>query len=454
MTTPRRTRPVPSEAAGSIGTVLPLPDVESLDLESLDLESLVPNAAPATPSISSRAFWAQPASVRSSTFADLRRTAPVSYQDPSDFSLAPQKHGFWAVTRHVDVQYVSRHSDIFCSARGVGLGDVPVELLELNASFLVMDPPRHTDMRRIVSSAFTPRRVAQLNDDIVAEAHRIVDAFVERGGGDVVEDLAMKLPLWTISRMMGVPESMRAELYRAAEGQIAAQDPEFVTEGKDSATVAIESAMTLHHLVAELVAARRAQPGDDILSTLVDSKIDGEPLSDQILGGIFVLFATAANDTTRTSTSHGVRLFAAYPGEWERLRADPSLLPSAVEEIVRYATPVIHFRRTATRDTELAGVAITQGDAVVMFYESANQDETVFDAPERFDIARDPNPHVAFGGGGSHFCLGASLARAQLRALFARLAERVATIQASEPEYLRSNFVHGIKRMPVAVTAR
>ncbi len=429
-------------------------DVKDTDVKDTDVENTAPNAALTAPSLSQRAFWAQPASERAPVFAELRRTAPVSYQEPSVFSLAPQKSGFWAVTRLADVQYVSRHPDLFCSAQGVGLGDVPVDLLELNASFLVMDPPRHTEMRRIVSSAFTPRRIARLDDGIVAEANRIVDAFVERGGGDVVGDLAMKLPLWTISNMMGIPESMRAEFYRAAEGQIAAQDPEFATEGKDSTTVAIESAMTLHRLAGELIAARRAHPGDDVLSTLVSSTIDGEPLSDQMLGGIFVLFATAANDTTRTSTSHGVRLFAANPGEWERLQADLSLLPSTIEEIVRCASPVIHFRRTATRDTELAGVPLTAGAPVVMFYESANQDEAAFDAPERFDIARDPNPHVGFGGGGVHFCLGASLARAQLRALFGRLAERAATIQTGEAEYLTSNFVNGVKRMPVTVTAR
>lgn len=406
------------------------------------------------PSLSSREFWAQPRAGRAAYFADLRRTAPVSRHEPSAFTLAPQKGGFWAVTRHADVQQVSRNSEVFCSGQGVGLGDLPTEILELNASFLVMDPPRHTAIRRIVSGAFTPRRVALLDEVITAEARRIVDEFVERGGGDVVEDLAMKLPLWAISTMMGVPVSMHAEFYQAAEGQIAAQDPDYAEAGRDSASVALESATTLHRLAAELVTSRRENPTDDILSTLVVAKIDGEPLDDHLLRSIFVLFATAGNDTTRTSTSQGIRLLAENPGEWQRLSADPSLLPSAIEEIIRYATPVIHFRRTATRDTELAGVAIAAGDPVVMFYESANYDEAVFDAPERFDITRDPNPHVGFGGGGAHFCLGASLARSQLRAIFSRLVERVATIEVGEPSYLVSNFVNGIKRMPVSVTSR
>jgi cytochrome P450 len=413
----------------------------------------VPGSTPA-PSLSTRSFWSQPAAERAPYFAELRRTEPVHYCEPTVFSLAPQTKGFWAVTRHIDVQLVSRRPDLFCSGQGVGLGDIPPDLLELNASFLVMDAPRHTELRRIVSGAFTPRRVAQLDDAIGAEARRIVDEFVERGSGDVVQDLAMKLPLWTISTMMDVPESVREELYHAAEGQIASQDPEFSTGGKDSGTVALESAIALHQLATDLVAERRKNPGDDILSTLVQSEVDGEPLSDLMLGAIFVLFATAGNDTTRTSTSQGIRLFAANPGQWRRLAGDPALLGTAIEEIVRYSTPVIHFRRTATRDTELAGVPIAAGDAVVMFYESANHDDAAFEAPATFDIARDPNPHVGFGGGGPHFCLGASLARAQLRALFGRLIERVATIEVGQAEYLASNFVNGIKRMPVTVTAR
>jgi cytochrome P450 len=403
-----------------------------------------------TSPLSTMAFWAKPASERAATFAELRRTEPVSFHEPTQFGLVPQEKGFWALTRHAEVQHVSRTPQTFCSGQGVGLGDVPIELLELNASFLVMDAPRHTALRRVVSGAFTPRRVAALTDAIEGEATRIVDRFVEAGGGDVVRDLSMHLPLWTISNMLGVPESLRAELYEAAEGQLAAQDPEY---GQDDAiTFAIESATTMHRIAGELVAARRSEPGDDILSALVQAELDGEPLSDQMLGGIFVLMATAGNDTTRQSTSHGLRLFAEHPGQWKRLVADPALLAIAVEEIVRCATPVIHFRRTATADTELAGVPIAQGDAVVLFYESANRDEAAFDEPERFDVGRDPNPHVGFGGGGAHFCLGANLARAQLRALFGRLAQRVAAVEVGPADHLTSNFVNGIKRMPVTVT--
>jgi cytochrome P450 len=277
---------------------------------------------------------------------------------------------------------------------------------------------------------------------------------VERGSDDIVEHLSMWLPLWTISEMMGVPESMRDEFVHAAETQVAAQDPEFRTPGQDAMTVMLEATQTLHRLAGELVTARRARPTDDVFSTLVHAEVDGEPLSDQMLGGIFVLFAVAGNDTTRNSTSHGVRLFAENPDQWDRLRDEPDLLPSAVEEIVRCATPVIHFRRTATQKTEIDGHPIAEGDPVVMFYESANRDEAVFADADRFDITRNPNPHVGFGGGGPHFCLGANLARAQLLALFRRLSVRVASFEVGEPAYLLSNFIHGIKRMPVTVTRR
>jgi cytochrome P450 len=404
--------------------------------------------------ISSLEFWSQPDSERALTFAQLRRDAPVSFQAPSDFGSVRSARGFWAVTRHADVQHVSRTPQLFCSGQGVGLGEVPIELLELNASFLVMDAPAHSKLRRVVSGAFTPKRVARLTDEITEEASRIVDTFVEQGGGDVVQDLSMKLPLWTISKILGIPKSLQAELYRAAEAQIAAQDPEFSSEGSAPGSVAVEAGKTMHRIAAELVAARRANASEDVLSMLVHSRIDGEALSDQVLRGVFVLFATAGNDTTRTTTSHGIKLFGDHPEQWSRLVADRSTIDSAVEELVRFATPVIHFRRTATADTELAGAQIAKGDAVVMFYESANRDETIFSNPDRFDITRNPNPHLGFGGGGPHFCLGANLARTQLRALFSRLAERAVAIEAGEPEYLKSNFVNGIKRMPVLVTAR
>jgi cytochrome P450 len=413
----------------------------------------MPETVPAVPDISDAGFWAQPPDQRAHAFAELRQVAPVSYQKPSNLGLAPSARGYWAVTRHADVVHVSRNPELYCSGKGVGLTDIDPELMELNASFLMMDPPRHTKVRKVVSGAFTPRRVAALEEAITSEANRVVDEFVASGGGDVVPGLSRRLPLWTISSMLGVPESMQEALYDAAEGQVAAQDPEFAASGKDSVAMAIESSIALHGLAAELIAMRREAAGDDILSTLVHSEVDGESLTDQVLGGIFVLFSVAGNDTTRNSTSHGIKLFSDNPEQWQRLRADRSLLDSAVDEIVRCATPVIHFRRTTTTEVELGGARIPSGDAVVMFYESANRDDAVFADPFRFDVARNPNPHVGFGGGGPHFCLGAHLARVQLRALFGRLCDRVDSFDAGQPDYLVGNFVNGIKRMPVSLVA-
>jgi cytochrome P450 len=333
------------------------------------------------------------------------------------------------------------------------LDDTPVDL-ESKASFLVMDPPRQTAMRRVVNGAFTPKRVTQLQDRIEAEATRIVDEFVEGGSGDVVQDFSRKLPLWTICEILGVPESMRIALSTATELLIHAQDAGFSGLSADGGMAALRAGTVIHRTARALIADRRAHPGDDILSALVHSELDGEPVSDQILRNIIVLFITAGNETTRNTTSSAFKLFADHPDQWSLLANDRALVGSAVEELVRCASPVIHFRRTATADTVLGGVDIAKGDHVVMFYESANRDEAVFDEPETFDITRHPNPHVGFGGGGPHFCIGANLARAELRALFTRLAERVAAITAEEPCYLASNGINGnnrIDRMPVAV---
>jgi cytochrome P450 len=405
------------------------------------------------PDVSSFSFWSQPAAQRSFTFEQLRRTAPVSFQKPPDFGAVGDSPGFWAVTRHADVITVSRNPDLFCSSQGIGMGDTSADMLELNASFPVMDPPQLTALRRVVSGAFTPKRVAQLEHRIAVEAEHIVDEFVENGGGDVVEGFSRKLPLWTICEILGVPESMRARLSVSAEALIAADDQATTEKEEGRGPTALKAGMDIHRMARALIADRRSNPGDDVLSDLVHSTLDGEPLSAQILRNIFALFLTAGNDTTRNSTSVGCKLFADNPAQWSLLVRDRTMIAPAVEELVRCVTPVIHFGRTARADTVLGGAEIAEGDSVVMFYESANRDESVFQDPENFDIARNPNPHLGFGGGGVHFCLGANLARAELRALFTRLAERATSIEVGEPDYLVSNFFNGIKAMPVRVVA-
>jgi len=406
-----------------------------------------------TPCLSDRAFWSRPASERATTFAELRRVSPVSLQPASDVGPSVGKP-YWAVTRHADVQYVSRHPALFESGQGVGLADVPQELLELTGSFIVMDAPRHTTLRRLVSAVFTPKRIARLAAAITSQAAVFVDQFVEMGRGDIVEDLATKLPFWTFCTMMGVPDEMRADLYVAVEAQIRSLDMGAADTSSDGRVSAAEGVMTMHRMARLLVVERRANPGDDILSALADSRVDGKPLSARELGALFVLFATAGYDTTRSVTSHGVKLFADNPEQWARLTRDAELVSPAVEEVIRCATPAIHFRRTATGRTRLADVDIMENEWVVLFYESANRDETVFPDPERFDVSRSPNPHVGFGGGGPHICIGAGLARVQLRALFARLSARVAAIEVGPPVYLQSPFHHDVKSMAVWVTLR
>ena len=401
--------------------------------------------------ISTQAFWAQPASVRADTWAQLRAHAPVSFQPAADFGTPPSTRGYWAVTTADLVTHVSRNADVFCSGQGVNLEELPPEVLETGASFLVMDAPRHTAIRGIVSRAFTPRRIAELDLAINTKSAEIVRDFVAAGGGDAVADFARELPLWTISTMMGVPDDMRDAMYEAAEVTIQAHDPDLLPEGQDRVAVTMEAATTLFGIAFQLASERRSNPGDDLISAIVESDVEGG-LDDQMIASIFLLFAVAGNDTTRNSTSHGLKLLSDHPDQWQAVKADPDrLIKPMVEEIIRYATPVIQFRRTATRDVELGGRQISEGDKVVMFYESANKDEAAFESASTFDVTRDPNRHVGFGGGGPHFCLGANLARAQLRDLFTHLAAANVNIEAGEPRYLKSHFINGIVDMPVSV---
>jgi len=400
--------------------------------------------------LSTREFWMQPSTQRASYFAAMRRAAPVACCPPPRFGSFPAEQRYWAVTRFEDVVHVSRQPEQFCSGKGVTLDNLPVELLEMSSAFLIMDAPRHTELRRVVSSAFTPRRVAALEEAIDERAKQIVDEFVEAGGGDVTQ-LAARLPLWTISQMLGMPDSMHAEMWRAVD--LLSDGLDVRTDNPESQMASqMEGASAVFGMAAELATARRHHPTGDLVSVLLEGSFEGRPLTDQMIGSIFLLFGFAGNDTTRTAIGHGVRLFAESPDQWNALRADVNgTIRAAVEEIFRCATPVIQFRRTATTSTELNGQAIAEGDQVVLFFESANQDETEFAHPAQFNIGRDPNHQVAFGGGGPHFCLGANLARAELRALFRHLAARCEVLEAGTPDYLASGFINGISKMDVTL---
>jgi cytochrome P450 len=312
-----------------------------------------------------------------------------------------------------------------------------------------MDAPRHTKLRGLVSSAFTPRQVRRIEDGIRERATTIVEEAGPTGGGDFVELIAKKLPLWTISDMIGVPEADRERVVHAADTLVTVTDPEIA--GDASPLEALGSALwTLTEFATELAAEREKHPGDDLMTALVQAEIDGDKLTHPEIAAFFVLLSVAGNDTTRHTTSHAMRALTVNPDQRELL---PEHIDTAVEEFVRWATPVLTFRRTATRDVELHGQKIAEGEKVVLFYHSGNRDDDAFPDPWRFDVTRDPNHHVGFGGGGPHYCLGASLARTQLRSIFTELLERVPDIQADEPELFKgAAFIHGVKRMPCSFT--
>lgn len=401
--------------------------------------------------ISSLRFWRQSARRRDETFAVLRRERPVTFHPPPEGGLMPLERGFWAVVRHADVRFVSFHPELFSSAKGMVMEDAPMQLVEQLASFIVMDDPRHARLRRLVSKAFTPRQVARIEEQIRRQAREIVSTALVAAEFDAVEQIAMRLPLATISSMVGIPESRREAVYHAANVVVGTNDPDLVTPGRELEELATAIG-NLHIIATDLIRRRRAVPEPDLLTALVEAEVDGTRFTDEEIAGFFCLLTVAGNDTTRNSISHGLQAFATYPDQWARMRSDlDRFIAPAVEEIVRWATPAIHMRRVATQDTEVGDQPIHEGDNVVMFYESANRDEAVFADPWAFDIGREPNEHFGYGGGGIHYCLGASLARAQLRAVFSELATRVAEFDTDEPEYLVGNFIHGVKRLQCRV---
>jgi cytochrome P450 len=407
--------------------------------------------------LADRAFWAQSAADRDRAFDVLRRERPVARYRAADSPLLPpddDSPGFWAVTRHADVRMVSRAPDVFCSGKGVILDDVPEMLLEASQSFLAMDAPRHTQIRGLVSKAFTPRQMRRIEAEIAAQATRIVDDFLETGEGDFVQLVSMRLPMMTINALLGVPEADQARLARAADEMVGWNDPELVGD-EEPIDLLTNGLVTVHEAAEELIALRRAQPADDLMSALVQAEVDGERLTDAEIGAFLVLLTVAGNDTSRHTTSEAVAaLWRDFPDQRRVLCEDvPGRIEAAIEECLRWTTPVMTFRRTATRDTEIAGQPIAAGDKVVMIYRAANRDEDVFADPYAFDVLRSPNRHVAFGGGGPHFCLGASLARTQLRCIVAELLTRVDALELGDSEYLVANFISGMKRMPVRVRA-
>jgi cytochrome P450 len=402
--------------------------------------------------LSSPDFWDQPAEVRDEAFAVLRREAPISQHKAPEDLLGIGEYDdrpYWAIVRHEDVRSISRDPERFCSSQGVQFGDAPPEMLEASQSFLAMDAPRHTKLRKLVSAAFTPRQVKRIEDGIRANAARIIEEAGPTGGGDFVELIAKRLPLQTISDMIGVPEADRERVVTAADTLVTVLDPD-VSGDRPLLEVLGGALWTLTEFATQLAAEREKSPQDDLMTALVQAEVDGDRLTHAEIAAFFVLLSVAGNDTSRHTTSHAMRALTLTPEQGALLRGDPAArMEVAVEEFVRWATPVLTFRRTTTTDVELHGTTIPAGEKVVLFYHSANRDEDAFDDPWRLDVTRDPNRHVGFGGGGPHYCLGASLARTQLRAIFTELYTRLPDIEAGEPEmYKGGAFIHGVKRMP------
>jgi len=381
-------------------------------------------------------------------FAWLRRNAPVYWHE---YGGEPGWPGFWAVTRHADVGHVSRHADAFSSTRRLALfGETPEAEIELQRLMMLnMDPPQHTRQRAFVNRGFTPRLIGRLAKHIREICDTLIDEVVPRGTADFVTDVAAQLPLHVICELVGAPVTDRAWIFEKSNMLVGFDDPEF----RQSPEEGIQAAAEIYAYAGELAARRREQPADDIVTRLLQPNEAGEVLSTDEFDLFFLLLTVAGNETTRNAASGGMLAFFEHRDQWRRLLDDPGLIPAAAEEIVRWVSPVNLFRRTATCDTEIGGQAIAEGDKVVVFYASANRDDAVFADPDVFDIGRDPNPHVGFGGGGPHFCLGRHLAALELRVLLQTLAERMPDIELDgEVSRLRSNFLNGIKHMPVRFT--
>jgi cytochrome P450 len=400
--------------------------------------------------LSDPAFWAGSPATREAGFARLREQDPVSWHRQPESTLGPtaEDAGFWAVTGWGDIRTVSRDPGRFCSGQGRLLDDIPPELLDQFESIIAMDDPAHARLRRLVSSAFSPRTMRTLERRIAADAQAVIDDLGEDRDGDFVDRVAKRLPMLTVLRMLGVTDDRDAELLaELTEGVVCYSDHEALG-GREPAEVMGQLLATIHELAGTMARARRERPAEDVMSALVHAEVDGRRLQEGELVAFFTLLSIAGNDTTKQTTSIAMRTLCEHPDQRRTLQEElDGRIDSAVEEFVRWATPVAVQRRTATREVELAGRRIGAGEKVALLLSSGNRDRAVFAEADRFDVGRDPNPHLGFGGGGPHYCMGAALARVSLRALFTCLLTRYPEIEVGEPRWVTSNNVNGILRM-------
>jgi cholest-4-en-3-one 26-monooxygenase len=382
--------------------------------------------------------------------AEMRKVAPIWWNEQPKGVGCFDDGGFWVVTKHKDVKEVSLRSDVFSSNAKTALpryreGADPESLERGKVVLLNQDAPHHTHLRKIISRAFTPRAVERLRDELNARPQNIVTAAAAHGSGDFVEEVSCELPLQAIAGLMGVPQDDRKKLFDWSNQMVGDQDPEFATN--DPMAASIELIMYGMQMAAE----RAKNPGDDLVTKLVQADVEGHKLSEDEFGFFVILLAVAGNETTRNSITQGMMAFTDFPDQWELFKKERPA--TTADEIVRWASPITSFQRTALEDTELSGVPIKKGQRVVMFYRSANFDEDVFDDPFTFNILRDPNPHVGFGGSGAHFCIGANLARMTIDLIFNAIADQMPDLKPiSKPERLRSGWLNGIKHWQVDYT--
>jgi cytochrome P450 len=403
--------------------------------------------------LAARSFWAQTFEERERAFARLRVENPVSYHRPYESTLLPpteETPGFWSVVRAEDCWHVSRNPDLFCSDQGVLMEDMPYIVIAATASFLVLDGEDHRKMRGVVQSAFTPRNIRKMEGWIREYARTRLDEIIHLGGGDFADLYAKYVPGRVFARLFGLEDDIESQhiIMDAAERMLAWDDPRMAM-GRDAITTHAEEAERIQDIALREAEKRRVEPGDDLVTWVVNAEFEGQKLDEWEIAAFFSLLGSAANDTTRHSIAHAVRLFSDHPEQLALLLEDfEGRIGGAVEEVIRYATPVMHFRRTAKQDTMIGDTLIREGEHVVMWYCSGNRDESVFPNAGSFDILRSPNDHLGFGAGGPHFCLGNTLGRFMLRAALTEIYTRIPDITVvGEPDYQINNFIHGIHAM-------
>ncbi len=416
-----------------------------MDLAPVDLDQI---------NISDPDFWSSPREHRESVFATLRREAPIKFFAEMELMNFPAGPGYWALTKHEDIWHVSRNPQLFCSGKGSNIVDLTTELNEFFGSMISMDDPKHVRLRSIVARGFTPKEISRIEEYVRIKARTVVDEVIEKHGDhefDFVGNIAAPFPLQIICEMMGIPKSDERQILDWTNVILGAGDPDFGGTIENLIAIALEIFAYAQALGEDRLKTSR----DDLTSVMMHAEVDGHRMSPQEFGSFFILLVVAGNETTRNAISHGMLELTRHPDQraswFNNFDANTK---NAVEEIVRWASPVIHFRRTATSDTEIRGVKIAAGEKVVMWYNSGNRDEDVYKDPYKFDVTRIANPaQIGFGAGGPHFCLGANLARREISVMFDEIRRRLPNLQVTgEPEYLRSNFINGIKRMPCRVS--